>query len=78
MHFPALSCCTTRRVLLDPWPLLEGQEAVMVRGTFAQIHLLHPFLDQETLVTVTHALVSSHLGYCNVFYRDMVAQWLSR
>lgn len=47
---------------------MEDQKAAMVRGTFAQIHLLHPFLDQVTLVTVIHALVSSHLSYCNVLY----------
>ena len=43
----------------------------MARSTFAQLKLVHQlclFLEMLDLATVTHALVTSCLDYCNVLY----------
>lgn len=48
----------------------------MARGLFAQIYLvnqLYPFLDQETLHMVLHAIDTSPLDYCNEFTIDGIA-----
>ncbi|KAF7254400.1 hypothetical protein EYD10_00419 [Varanus komodoensis] len=49
-------------VLLDPELSLEAQVTSVVRSAFFQlwlIHQLHPYLGNDCLVTVTHALVTS-------------------
>ncbi|KAF7242744.1 hypothetical protein EYD10_10956 [Varanus komodoensis] len=53
-------------VLLDPELSLEAQVTAVVRGAFLQlqlIHQLHPYLEDDCLVTVTHALVTSRLDF---------------
>ncbi|KAF7242123.1 Transcription factor COE2, partial [Varanus komodoensis] len=58
-------------VLLDPELSLEAQVTAVVRSAFFQlrlIHQLHPYLENNYLVTVTHALVTSRLDSCNVLY----------
>ncbi|XP_053169630.1 uncharacterized protein LOC128353010 [Hemicordylus capensis] len=58
-------------VLLDPALLLEAQVEAVARGAFAQFRLvrqLRPFLKKADLATVTHALVTSRLNYCNTLY----------
>ena len=55
-------------VLLDSQLLLKEQVAVVARRALAQlcvVRQLYPFLDQEALQMVTHALVISHIDYCN-------------
>ncbi|XP_060550136.1 uncharacterized protein LOC132712506 [Pantherophis guttatus] len=61
-------------VLLDSQLRLEQHLTAVGRGTFAQVHLVHqlqPYLDQEALLTVTHALVTSQVDYCNVLYMEL-------
>ncbi|KAM6466454.1 uncharacterized protein PHA67_012250 [Liasis olivaceus] len=61
-------------VLLDSRLLLKEQVAVMAKRAFAQlrvVHQLHPFLDRESLQSVTHALVISHIDYCNALYMGL-------
>nr|GFC43941.1 hypothetical protein [Tanacetum cinerariifolium] len=51
--------------------LLDSQVAAVARGAFAQLRLvrqLRPYLDRADLATVTHALVTSRLDYCNALY----------
>ncbi|KAF7251550.1 hypothetical protein EYD10_03015 [Varanus komodoensis] len=58
-------------VPLDPELTLEAQVSVVVRSTFHQlwwIHQLRPYLEDTCLATVTHALVTSRLDYCNALY----------
>nr|GFC52549.1 hypothetical protein [Tanacetum cinerariifolium] len=58
-------------VLLDAQLLLDSQVAAVARGAFAQLRLvrqLRPYLDRADLATVTHALVTSRLDYCNALY----------
>ncbi|XP_053106346.1 uncharacterized protein LOC128325025 [Hemicordylus capensis] len=58
-------------VLLDPALLLEAQVEAVARGAFAWLRLvrqLRPFLEKADLATVTHALVTSRLDYCNALY----------
>ena len=58
-------------VLLDPQLLLDSQVAAVARGAFAQLRLirqLRPYLSCSDLTTVTHALVTSRLDYCNALY----------
>lgn len=41
---------------------------------FAQLHvvyLLHLFLNQHTLLTVTFSLINNHLDYCNKPYMEL-------
>ncbi|KAF7245360.1 RNA-directed DNA polymerase from mobile element jockey [Varanus komodoensis] len=56
--------------------LLVGEAQVMavVRSTFLQLRLIHqlrPFLENDCLATVTHALVTSRLDYCNALYMSI-------
>ncbi|KAF7244471.1 Ubiquitin-conjugating enzyme E2 U [Varanus komodoensis] len=58
-------------VLLDPELSLEAQVTVVARSTFLQLRLIHqlrPFLENDCLATVTHALVTSRLDFCNALY----------
>ncbi|KAF7253300.1 Metabotropic glutamate receptor 5 [Varanus komodoensis] len=51
-------------VLLDPELSLEAQVTVVARSAFLQLRLIHqlrPYLEDDCLVTVTHALVTSRL-----------------
>lgn len=46
----------------------------MDRSTFYQFQLvshLLPLLGRKDLVTVVHALVTSELDYCNMFYKEL-------
>ncbi|KAF7246017.1 putative RNA-directed DNA polymerase from transposon BS [Varanus komodoensis] len=55
-------------VLLDPELSLEAQVTAVARSAFLQlrlIHQLHPFLENDCLATVTHALVTCRLDFCN-------------
>lgn len=48
--------------------------AAMAKVAFVQIHLryqLPQFPDPEALLTVTDALVTSHLNYCNMTYKGL-------
>ncbi|KAF7245646.1 putative RNA-directed DNA polymerase from transposon BS [Varanus komodoensis] len=59
------------RVLLNPELTLEAQVLAVARSAFLQlrlIHQLHPYLEDNCLVTVTHALVTSWLDFCNMLY----------
>ncbi|KAF7250062.1 Receptor-type tyrosine-protein phosphatase gamma, partial [Varanus komodoensis] len=61
----------TLGVLLNPELSLEAQVTAVARSTFFQlrlIHQLHPYLENDYLATVTHALVTSRLDFCNVLY----------
>lgn len=51
----------------------EQEAAVVWRAvTHLQVlHQLHPYLDQEVLITVAHALVTSRLDYGNTFYEEL-------
>ncbi|KAF7251034.1 putative RNA-directed DNA polymerase from transposon BS [Varanus komodoensis] len=58
-------------VLLDPELSLEAQVTAVARSVFLQLQLIHqlcPYLEYDCLVTVTHALVTSHLDFCNALY----------
>ncbi|KAF7249994.1 putative RNA-directed DNA polymerase from transposon BS [Varanus komodoensis] len=58
-------------VLLDPELSLEAQVTAVARSAFLQLRLIHqlrPYLENDCLATVTHALVTSHLDFCNVLY----------
>ncbi|KAF7254778.1 hypothetical protein EYD10_00571, partial [Varanus komodoensis] len=58
-------------VLLDPELSLEAQVTTVARSAFLQlrlIHQLHPYLEYDCLATVTHALVTSRLDFCNALY----------
>ncbi|KAF7242518.1 LINE-1 retrotransposable element ORF2 protein [Varanus komodoensis] len=58
-------------VLLDPELSLEAQVTAVARSAFFQlrlIHQLHPYLENDCLATVTHALVTSRLDFCNALY----------
>ncbi|KAF7248518.1 NHP2-like protein 1 [Varanus komodoensis] len=58
-------------VLLDPKLSLEAQVTAVVRSAFLQlrlVHQLHPYQEEDCLVTVTHTLVTSQLDFCNVLY----------
>ncbi|KAF7246057.1 ATPase WRNIP1 [Varanus komodoensis] len=58
-------------VLLDPELSLEAQMTVVARNAFLQLRLIHqlrPYLEDDCLATVTHALVTSWLDFCNVCY----------
>ncbi|KAF7242082.1 LETM1 domain-containing protein LETM2, mitochondrial, partial [Varanus komodoensis] len=58
-------------VLLDPELSLEAQVTVVARSTFLQLQLIYqlrPYLKEDCLATVTHALVTSRLGFCNALY----------
>ncbi|KAF7248769.1 Transcription elongation factor A protein 2 [Varanus komodoensis] len=58
-------------VLLDPELSLEAQVTAVARSAFLQLRLIHqlrPFLENDCLATVTHALVTSRLDFCNALY----------
>ncbi|KAF7236082.1 hypothetical protein EYD10_17124 [Varanus komodoensis] len=58
-------------VLLDPELSLEAQVTAVAKSAFLQlrlIHQLHPYLEYDCLATVTHALVTSCLYFCNALY----------
>ncbi|KAF7246187.1 Armadillo repeat-containing protein 1 [Varanus komodoensis] len=58
-------------VLLDPELTLEAQVSAVVRSTFHQLRLTHqlrPYLEDDCLATVTQALVTSRLDFCNALY----------
>lgn len=56
-------------VLLDPGLLLEGQVVAVAKEAYhqlRQVQQLWAFLGKRDLATVTHALLTSTLDYCNV------------
>ncbi|KAF7251997.1 hypothetical protein EYD10_02590 [Varanus komodoensis] len=58
-------------VLFDPELSLEAQVTAVARSAFLQLWLIHqlcPYLENDCLATVTHALVTSRLDFCNVIY----------
>ncbi|KAF7238942.1 Fer-1-like protein 4, partial [Varanus komodoensis] len=58
-------------VLLDSELSLEAQVTAVARNAFLQLRLinqLHPYLEYDCLETVTHALVTSRLDFCNALY----------
>ncbi|KAF7247022.1 putative RNA-directed DNA polymerase from transposon BS [Varanus komodoensis] len=58
-------------VLLDPELSLEAQVTAVARSAFLQLRLIHqlrPYLEDNCLATVTHALVTSRLDFCNALY----------
>ena len=58
-------------VLLDSSLSLDAQVSAVARSAFAQLKLvlqLRSFLEMSDLATVTHALVTSYLDYCNALY----------
>ncbi|KAF7246231.1 Transcription initiation factor TFIID subunit 4B [Varanus komodoensis] len=58
-------------VLLDLELSLEAQVTAAARSAFLQLRLIHqlcPYLEYDCLATVTHALVTSHLDFCNALY----------
>ncbi|KAF7251907.1 Polypeptide N-acetylgalactosaminyltransferase 16 [Varanus komodoensis] len=58
-------------VLLDPELSLEAQVTAVARSAFLQLRLinqLRPYLEYDCLATVTHALVTSRLDFCNTLY----------
>ncbi|KAF7254804.1 RNA-directed DNA polymerase from mobile element jockey [Varanus komodoensis] len=58
-------------VLLDPELSLEAQVTAAARSAFLQLRLIHqlrPYLENVCLATVTHALVTSRLDFCNALY----------
>ncbi|KAF7251321.1 MAP3K7 C-terminal-like protein [Varanus komodoensis] len=60
--------------LLDPELSLEAQVMAVARSAFLQLRLIHqlrPFLENDCLATVTHALVTSRLGFCNTLYMGL-------
>ncbi|KAF7243828.1 Alanine--glyoxylate aminotransferase 2, mitochondrial [Varanus komodoensis] len=58
-------------LLLGPELTLEAQVLAVARSAFHQLRLIHqlrPYLEDDCLATVTHALVTSRLDFCNVLY----------
>lgn len=56
---------------MDSQFLLEEQGAAIVSSPFIQMHhmhQLHPFLECKVALRITHALVPSHLFWCNTHY----------
>ena len=77
-HFPAMNGVAlplrhrvhSLGVLLDPSLTLEVQMDSVARGAFLhlrKLYQLRPYLDKQSLMTVTHTLVTSHIVYCNAF-----------
>ncbi|KAF7238474.1 HORMA domain-containing protein 2 [Varanus komodoensis] len=61
-------------VFLDPELSLEAQVTVVARSAFLQLRLIHhlrPYLEEDCLATVTHALVTSRLDFCNALYMGL-------
>ncbi|KAF7243910.1 Nudix hydrolase 20, chloroplastic [Varanus komodoensis] len=66
-------------VLLDPELSLEAQATVVARSAFLQLRLIHqlrPYLEYDCLATVTHALVTSRLDFCNALYLGLPLKML--
>ncbi|KAF7254138.1 hypothetical protein EYD10_00669 [Varanus komodoensis] len=58
-------------VLLDPELSLEAQVTAAARSAFLQLRLIYqlrPYREYNCLARVTHALVTSHLDFCNALY----------
>ncbi|KAF7235091.1 Vomeronasal type-2 receptor 26, partial [Varanus komodoensis] len=58
-------------VLLNPELSLEAQVTAVARSAFLQLWLIHqlrPYLEDNCLATVTHALVTFRLDFCNALY----------
>ncbi|KAF7239825.1 Ran-binding protein 17 [Varanus komodoensis] len=58
-------------LLLDPELSLEAQVTAVARSAFLQLRLIHQlrhYLEEDCLATVTHALVTSRLDFCNALY----------
>ncbi|KAF7235618.1 Endothelin-converting enzyme-like 1 [Varanus komodoensis] len=58
-------------VLLDLELSLEAQVTAVARSAFLQLQLIHqlrPYLEDDCLATLTHALVTSRLDFCNALY----------
>ena len=63
LPFPCPECGNSLEVLLDPSLTLESQVDSGARGTFLQLCKLcqlWPYLDEWSLMKVTHTLVTSH------------------
>ncbi|XP_058042561.1 retinoic acid-induced protein 2 isoform X2 [Ahaetulla prasina] len=61
-------------VLLDGRLSFDDHLVAVSKRAFHQVRLvrqLRPFLDREALCTVTHALVTSRLDYCNALYMGL-------
>ncbi|KAF7249628.1 putative RNA-directed DNA polymerase from transposon BS [Varanus komodoensis] len=61
-------------VLLGPELSLDAQVTAVARSAFLQLWLIHqlrPFLENDCLATVTHALVTSRLDFCNALYMGL-------
>ena len=81
-HFPALNgdvlllsdrVCSLG-VLLDPSLTMEAQADSVAKGTFLQLRKLYKlqaYLDERSLMTVTHTLVTSCIDYCNALYMGL-------
>uniref|UniRef100_A0A803TYG3 Reverse transcriptase domain-containing protein n=1 Tax=Anolis carolinensis TaxID=28377 RepID=A0A803TYG3_ANOCA len=70
-HTPPKAQVRSLGMILDSSLSLEPQVSAVARGAFAQLKLvrqLHPYLGKPDLATVVHALVTSHLDYCNAVY----------
>ncbi|XP_058011152.1 uncharacterized protein LOC131184144 [Ahaetulla prasina] len=68
-------------VLLDERLSLEEHLTAVSRRAFYQVRLvrqLRPFLDRDALCTVTHALVTSRLDYCNALYMGLPLKGIRR
>lgn len=68
-------------VLQDAEFLLKEQVAVGTRRPFAQVQVarhLYPFLDQETLHLVTHALIIPCMNYCNALLMGLPLKHIQR
>ncbi|KAF7234592.1 Vomeronasal type-2 receptor 26 [Varanus komodoensis] len=60
--------------LLNPELSLEAQVTAVARSPFLQLQLIHqlrPYLENDCLATVTHALVTSRLDFCNALYMGL-------
>ncbi|KAF7254669.1 Cytoplasmic tyrosine-protein kinase BMX [Varanus komodoensis] len=61
-------------VLLDPELSLEAQVTAVARSASFQLRLIHqlrPYLENDCLAKVTHALVTSRLDFCNALYMGL-------
>ncbi|KAF7238429.1 eIF-2-alpha kinase activator GCN1 [Varanus komodoensis] len=61
----------TRKQLQEAKLSLEAQVIAVARSSFLQLQLilqLHPYLEDDCLAAVTHALVTSQLDFCNAPY----------
>lgn len=71
MALPQIDLVHNQELLLDSWLLLKEQVKAIARRAFGDLWIvcqLHPSLDWETLLAVTHALMLSCLDYCSERY----------